>query len=247
MPHNPYWAAINRKMENEQEAYKRILRGDMLHDKCPTHMAIFQTCRRVGFSLEDMLPEIQHYTTHNRPVYADLLTLVEGGGYYYIAKILHHEYCDIPRLTPPSEDFLSKLMMTLIKTMMDLSLERDLEDFELYVAWSASPYLKSLRREIRSRGETSLKEEVTKRIAKATDKALKDAELAREVMKRTKRADRTSFSRIMRIARPNPWAKREIAADSILAVALSSSGYCQPVNNTVRRHQIYNHGEALRW
>lgn len=193
-----YWTEIYNKLTEERTAFQRVRAGEMAHEGCPTHIAISQACDRVGFDMDPMLSAIEHYAVRNELVHANLLALIKDGRYHKLAKTLHDDFCDLPRLISSDVAFPSKLLLTLLQSLIDLWFDLDEDDYENYEGWSPKPNVKALRRELREGQEALLTKKVSGAITKEVQKRLRDAEKVKEVLDRV---DKFSVS-------PGPQRKR---------------------------------------
>lgn len=175
-----YWSEVSRNLDEEQNAYEEVLRGKRLHDQCPTYLAISHTCRRVGFNMDDMLSAIRHYAVRNELVHANLTALIKDNKFATLAKRLHDDYCDVPRLTSPLEEMPSALMLQLIEAIINLWFDRDPDYPEDYETWSSNETLRQLRNELRGPcKEADVNKGISHEIQKALRKTLREAEQER--------------------------------------------------------------------
>jgi hypothetical protein len=114
-----YWTGINKRLIQEKEAWEKVLTGANEHGKCPTHMAISEVCRSVGFNIDEMLALVQLYATRNQIVHTDLAILIKNGQFDDLKKRLYNDFCDIPRVISAVEGLQAQLMSKLLQGMMD--------------------------------------------------------------------------------------------------------------------------------
>jgi hypothetical protein len=79
---NPFWRLLDRnteKVDSGKEAYDHVLAGEKTHGSCPTHIALSEVCRSVGFTNDEALSSIQLYATRNELVQADLEIRIKKG------------------------------------------------------------------------------------------------------------------------------------------------------------------------
>jgi hypothetical protein len=132
--------------------------------------------------MDDMLGSIRHYAVRNELVHSNLTALIKENRFATLAKRLHDDYCDIPRLISPLEDMPSSLMLHLLEVIIDLWFERDSDYPEEYEAWSPKNTLRQLRDELRGSGnEAEVNKKISQEINKGLRKALRDAEKTREL------------------------------------------------------------------
>ncbi|KAK2753562.1 hypothetical protein FQN54_007339 [Arachnomyces sp. PD_36] len=177
-----YWTEIYKELNTEEPAYKEPLYGEGHHTECPTHMDVASACRRVGFGITDMLPIIKHYAIRNELLHANLLTLVKESNFAGLAKVLHDDYCDVPRLYPPESKSSSKLMLTLLQTMIDNWFEYDEDDFETYTGWVPSKELRALKNELKTADTELVNKRVKEETTKMVQKGLRDRAKEKEVL-----------------------------------------------------------------
>lgn len=177
------WTQIYKNIEAEKMDYKLAKKDPTKIPVCPTHLAISEACCRVGFSMHDILSAIQHYALRNELRNANILIIVKDGDYHTLAKTLHDDYCDLPRLAPPDKGLPSELMLTTIQSMIDLWFRHDVDDFENYRSWVPTEALTSLRTKIKSEGETTVKKELDHEITKTIQKNLRETEKEEKLVK----------------------------------------------------------------
>ncbi|KAI9768931.1 MAG: hypothetical protein M1840_004527 [Geoglossum simile] len=164
-----YWTDIEGKLRFEKPIYQRVLQGEDLHERIPTHMAVSQACVTVGFNLRDMLSIIHHYAARNGLLHANLIPLIKKGHYSDLKKRLHDDYCDVPLVISTAEGLQSNLLLKLLESMIELWFNRDPEDPDNYQMWDASEELKRHHKELQGpnpRNETDLQKEISDSINK---------------------------------------------------------------------------------
>jgi hypothetical protein len=180
-----YWTNIASILQAEKPAYQKVLQGENLHDKCPTHIAISQACSRVGFNMRDMLSIIHYYAAHNKLLHSNLILLIKNGYYSDLKKRLHDDYCDIPLVVSAAEGLQSDLMLKLLESMINLWFNRDPEDLDNYQMWEVSAELKKRHKELQGPNpcdEADLLPEIIDDIGKEMKKRLREAERERELL-----------------------------------------------------------------
>jgi hypothetical protein len=140
-----YWTTIYQTIKEEEAAFKRVRNGEGGHEECPTHIAISQTCTRVGFDMDDMLEIIDQYAIRNSLVHCDLVPMIKEGRYMDLIKMMHNDLCDVPKVVPPGEEFQSKLMTNIIEAMIDLWFVRNPDDRDNFQGWGATDQLRQYR------------------------------------------------------------------------------------------------------
>lgn len=111
-----YWSSIQKEIEEEKQAYERLLKGGNCHEECPTHMAVFYACQRVCFTMEDMLVIIEQYAIRNNLLHLNLIPLIRDWKYDTLKTILNNDTCDIPKVVPAAENVTAKILKTIILT-----------------------------------------------------------------------------------------------------------------------------------
>ena len=127
-----YWTEIGEQLRSEHKAYKKCLDGEMVHDQCPTTIAVSQACTRIGLNFTDTMASIHHYAVRNELVHSNLLSLVKESNFWALAKRLHDDYCDVPRLTTCINDSTSDLMLTLIESIINIWFDRNRKEPEIF-------------------------------------------------------------------------------------------------------------------
>jgi hypothetical protein len=143
-----YWTEIDTTLQKETEAYKRVPKGEQVHDNCPTHLAVFYACNRVGFNIGDMLPIIHLYAVRNEIVHANFLSLIKNGLYHSLAKRLYDDFCCIPLIIPDSEKTQTTLAMTLLEAIIGLWFNRDPDDLDNFQGWTPTEAVKGYRKSL---------------------------------------------------------------------------------------------------
>lgn len=120
-----YWNDVNKTLIKEKPAYEKVLKGEQLHAKCPTHIAISQACMTVGFSDDNMLSILDHYAIQNELLHSNMIPFIKDRLFNDLGKRLHDDFCDIPVVITPLEEVQSELVVTLLNTMIDHRFVRD--------------------------------------------------------------------------------------------------------------------------
>jgi hypothetical protein len=84
-----------------------------------------------------------------------LLSLVKEGDFWALAKRLHDDYCDVPRLTTCINDSTSDLMLTLIESIINIWFDRNRKEPEKYGLWKSKKALEDLYEELKMTMQTS--------------------------------------------------------------------------------------------
>ncbi|KAI9769444.1 MAG: hypothetical protein M1839_003658 [Geoglossum umbratile] len=180
-----YWTDIGKTLLEEKEAYGRVLKGEMAHGQCPLHLAISQTCDRIGFNADDMRQIIHHYAVRNEIVHSNLIPLIRKGLFHDLGKQLNDDFCNIPLIIPDVEKTQTALMMRLLETIINEWFNRDQDEPDNYQLWTPTEklitYYKSLRGP-NPRDEVSLQKEMTSAIEKGVRKRLREAEKEKEIV-----------------------------------------------------------------
>jgi hypothetical protein len=142
-----------------------------------TRIAASQACTMVGLNFTDMLASIHHYAVRNEVVHSNLLSLVKEGNFSALAKRLHDDYCDVPRLITCINDSTSDLMLTLIEWIINLWFDRNRKEPEKYGLWKSKKVLEDLYEELNgSRGDVKINKRVSHEISQAVKKSRRDME-----------------------------------------------------------------------
>ncbi|KAI9784456.1 MAG: hypothetical protein M1839_002112 [Geoglossum umbratile] len=180
-----YWTDIDKKLLEEKEAYSRVLKGEMAHGECPLHLAISQTCDRIGFNADDMRGIIHHYAVQNEIVHANLIPLIKKGSLDELKKRLNDDFCSIPLIIPDGEKIQTTLMMTLLESTINHWFNRNQVDPDNYQFWTPTKALVNQYKSLQGpnpRDEASLQKEITAAVEKGVRKRLRDAEKERETV-----------------------------------------------------------------
>ena len=196
---------LDHDCENEDEkvAYKEVLDGKRSHEKCPTHMAILNTCRRVGFEMDDMLQIIRHHAIRNEIVHANFIPLIKAGLFCDLKKRLNDDICSLPLIIPVTEKMLLGLMRKLLETIIDHWFSLDLDE-DNYQTWAPTPELENHYKSLNGPDppdEVTPQKEISARIVKAMPKRLRDEQKGKEILKIVSQAFRLhTSSRVKRVA-----------------------------------------------
>ena len=180
-----YWTEIDKKLQREEHAYAQVLKGENVHDRCPTHLAISETCNRVGFNMDDMLEVVHLYAVRNELMHANFIPLIKNGSFYILSKRLHDDLCDIPLVIPDVEKTQTTLLMKLLETIIDQWFDRDQDDPNNYQMWTPTEELKKYYKSLRGpnpQDEVSLQKAISTTITKGVRKRLRDAEQEKEIV-----------------------------------------------------------------
>ncbi|KAN0073005.1 hypothetical protein V8E54_009119 [Elaphomyces granulatus] len=173
-----YWTEIGQQLRAEQDAFKRCLDGEMVHGQCPTTIAVTQACTRIGLNFMDTLASIHHYAVRNELVHSNLLSLVKEGDFWALAKRLHDDYCDVPRLATCINDSTSGLMLTLIESIINIWFDRNRKEPEKYGLWKSKKTLEDLYEELKGScdDDADINKRVSHEISQAVKKSRRDME-----------------------------------------------------------------------
>jgi hypothetical protein len=180
-----YWTDIDARLGKEKEAYVKVLKGQMFHDQCPTHIAVHHGCTGVGLNMNDMLSVIHIYATRSELLHANLMPLIKKGLYNDLAKRLHDDFCDIPLVIEVSEHMQADLMSNLLNTIIDLWFNRDPDEPDNYQMWTSSTELQKLHKELigpNPPNEADANKEVSETILKGLKKRLRATENEKEIV-----------------------------------------------------------------
>jgi hypothetical protein len=139
-----YWTDTAKMLNKEKEAYQKMLKTSAGHEKCRLHITISQTCTAVGFNFEDMVKIIEVYAKRNEFVHANFSELIRGADPGAIAKQLHDDLCDLPKIVPVSEVTELHLMTDLVSSIVDLWFIKYPSSPNEYKRWKPTPALDSL-------------------------------------------------------------------------------------------------------
>lgn len=180
-----YWTEICQTLLDEKDAYERLHKGENCADKCPTHLAIFQACGRVGFNMRDMLQIIHLYGTRNEIVHANLIPLIKGGKFRTLAERLHDDLCALPLLIPDTEKTQFAIMIKLLEAIIDHWFSRYPDDPDNWEMWEPTPelwdYYKSLKGP-NPKDEATVQKEISATIIEVIRKRRRDAQQDKEVI-----------------------------------------------------------------
>jgi hypothetical protein len=180
-----YWTDIHQALVDEKPVYEKVLKGEPLHDQCPTHIAISQACMTVGFGKDNMMSIIDHYARRNELLHSNMITFIKNGMFQDLTKRLHDDFCDIPLVVTPLQEVQSELMITLLNTMIDHWFDRDPDEPNNHQMWIPSVSLKKLHKELKGSkppNEADLNKEISETIVKGMKKRLREAEKEMELV-----------------------------------------------------------------
>jgi hypothetical protein len=209
-----YWTSIQKEIDSEKKAYLRVLDGKDCHSECPTHMAIFYACQRVGFTMDDMLAVIEQYAIRNNLLHSNFIPLVKDGKFDTLKTILNNDLCDIPGVVYAAENIsaniLKSIIITMIKQWFTLPEPEDITNTE---AWIPSHTLLEYRKKLR--GESTISEaDLAKRVTKSVIQGIRQRrkELReRELVKELRTFKLAEPKRIKRVASSNLEVEKERA------------------------------------
>ena len=181
--HYKYWTEIDQKIQKEEAAFQKVLKGENLHDQCVTHKAISQACDRVGFNMDDMILVIHHYAVRSELLHSNLIPMIKNGRYDDLKRRLYSDFCDVPLIISVGENVQLGLMLKLIETMIQIWFDRDSEDFDNIQMWTPSAKLKEFHRELKgSRSEGELNKEMSDAIMTSFRRRLRGSEQEKEMV-----------------------------------------------------------------
>jgi hypothetical protein len=115
-----YWTDIAERLREEKQAYREMHLTSTGHEKCPLHITISQTCTAVGYNFKDMIIIIEHYAKRNELMHSNFSELIKEQNPGALAKQLHNDLCDLPKIVPVSQVGELHLMTDLISAIIDL-------------------------------------------------------------------------------------------------------------------------------
>ncbi|PGH01866.1 hypothetical protein AJ79_07803 [Helicocarpus griseus UAMH5409] len=110
LTHEQYWAEINSKLRLEEDAYRRVLNGELAHHECPTYLAICHACDRTGFSHESTIRLIHLYGKLSKHAHINVIPLIKFGKFDDLKRSLYHDFAIIPLLTYDEDWKLIRLL-----------------------------------------------------------------------------------------------------------------------------------------
>lgn len=166
-----YWTEISDNLKTEKPWYKRVLRGENVHEHCPLHQAIAETCHRLGFDTSDMLAAIYHYGLRNELLHGDLLPLIREGSYASLATMLSKDICQVPAIVESGDVLCENLFTGVIEAMIKIWFIRDKSlNWDNPESWLPTKELHNRTRELRAakpESDARINEEVKAQIHKA--------------------------------------------------------------------------------
>jgi hypothetical protein len=183
-----YWTDIAKQVDIEEPIYKRFLKWETgLHAEMPTTYAITTTCYRIGLHPHDTLEIVKQYGIRNDLLHANLIPMIKGGLFADLARRLCLDYCDIPLLVPAADKADSRVLETLLMSMIDLWFERPESDPQNYQRWKFTKqledYCERLNEKTPLKSEADLNKEILMAITKAYKKNLRDSTNHDEMVK----------------------------------------------------------------
>jgi hypothetical protein len=143
-----YWTDIDQNLQTEKSAYQKMLKGANCHEDCPTHMAIFNACKGIGFEMNETLAVIHEYAERNTMFHSPIEPMIKQGRFHSLQKALYNDFCDIPKVIKSEEIFQTQLMSTIVRTMMQQWFDFEERDIDNYEAWTPSASLRAYREKL---------------------------------------------------------------------------------------------------
>lgn len=138
--HGKYWTNIANNLFYEERFWFDILtRGKEVQENCPTHIAVMETCQRVGFNLEHMLKIIKHYARRNELMHSNLVKFIQEEKYHGLARLMDEDLTDIPLMFVSTTDTEMTVMRELVNSACDLFFNRP--NPENHQTWTPTEYL----------------------------------------------------------------------------------------------------------
>lgn len=153
------------------------------YSKCPTHSAIFTTCMKIGLEMKEALGAILHYAQRNELVHANLLQFIKAGNWVDLAKTLHNDLCDVPKITDLCEDNCSSLLQLVLQTLINEWYTVDDINEDNVNGWIAKPSLVKLRKGLLEVGGDKKKQELNRKMVKDMVQAMKKTQREKQVEK----------------------------------------------------------------
>lgn len=146
-----YWTDISSTLKEEKSWYDRVHLGEDVHEHCPLHLAIGETCRRLGFNTKDIIASIYHYGIRNELLHGDLLPLIREGSYATLATTLSNDICQVPAVVESGEIICENLFTGVIEAMVELWFLRDETlNWDNPESWLPTKELHNRTRELRA-------------------------------------------------------------------------------------------------
>ncbi|KAI1965286.1 hypothetical protein LOZ58_001132 [Ophidiomyces ophidiicola] len=174
-----------------------------LAQDCPTHWVIKKTCDRVGFSMENMLETIKHYSMHNELVHANFIIFIREGKLDDLKKLQYDDICEVHLLFPVESATETSVMIAVIKSIIELLYDRNERFPNEYQRWLPTKHLLrfcTVLEESNDLKEAQVSNELTKAIMHSASKTLRRREMRGQRVKSILDTDSVTGQRTKRVA-----------------------------------------------
>ncbi|KAI1947143.1 hypothetical protein LOZ57_003381 [Ophidiomyces ophidiicola] len=208
-----YWTEIAQNIKSESSVWDQWGRRYRYHKQaktialdCPTHWMIKKTCDRVGFSMENMLEIIKHYSMYNELVHTNLITFIREGKLDDLKKLLYDDICDVHLLFPAESDTETNIMIAVINSIIELLYDRNERFPNEYQRWLPTKDLLrfcTVLEESNDLKEAQVSNELTKAIMHSASKTIRRREMRGQRVKSILDTDSVTGQRTKRVAPEN--------------------------------------------